>query len=346
MKKIPGILLIALLLGCIEPIHFDVSESPQVMVIEGSVQQGKGPHTLSISYTGELGKQVFQTIDDAQATLFNSEGETEEFVATGEGKYRTDGQIEGQTGVEYFIEVEVSGKIYRSLPEILPVKISIDNAYFALEKEEVFQEADRVQAKPYFKVYTESTLPEDQNDIFILWNLENVFVVTEIRCSPFGGPRSCYIRFPLSDQLLPVFDGTKLAPGSSFNHLIASKIVDYSFGERQTFLIFQNSITREAYDYWDKIKKVSQQHGSIFDVPPSAVKGNIYNISDPQDPVLGFFSALNTDTALISVTRFDLDEGFEQLPFCGLPGLYFRYEPACCNCLSLKNSSSDRPEYW
>ncbi len=57
---------------------------------------------------------------------------------------------------------------------------------------------------------------------------------------------------------------------------------------RYSILVKQYAIPREAYEFLELMRKNSEQMGSVFDPQPSAVRGNIYNVSDPEEPVIGF----------------------------------------------------------
>lgn len=55
--------------------------------------------------------------------------------------------------------------------------------------------------------------------------------------------------------------------------------------------VTQTAITREAYLYWDNIKKNSDNVGGIFSPQPSEIMGNIKCISNPDEVVIGYISA-------------------------------------------------------
>jgi hypothetical protein len=66
---------------------------------------------------------------------------------------------------------------------------------------------------------------------------------------------------------------------------------DERISVRYSINVKQYGLTKEAYNYWEIIKKSSQQTGSIFDPQPAQVNGNIHCISNPDEPVIGFVSA-------------------------------------------------------
>lgn len=57
-----------------------------------------------------------------------------------------------------------------------------------------------------------------------------------------------------------------------------------------SILVKQYSITEDAWSYWNQLKKTTEDLGTIFSPMPSQVKGNFQCTSNPEEPVLGYFS--------------------------------------------------------
>ncbi|MNK12319.1 hypothetical protein D3C87_303780 [compost metagenome] len=58
-----------------------------------------------------------------------------------------------------------------------------------------------------------------------------------------------------------------------------------------SILVRQYGLTKDAYEFMERMKKNTEQIGGIFDVQPSELKGNLVCISDPAEKVLGWISA-------------------------------------------------------
>ncbi len=86
---------------------------------------------------------------------------------------------------------------------------------------------------------------------------------------------------------------------------ITSEKLSYKY----SILVKQYTITKDAYDYWTLLKKNTEQLGSIFDAQPSASIGNIHNVNNPAEPVIGFISAGTASSNRIFIDRFT------QLPY-------------------------------
>lgn len=57
-----------------------------------------------------------------------------------------------------------------------------------------------------------------------------------------------------------------------------------------SILVKQYAITQSAFEFYEIMKKNTEQTGSLFDPQPSALKGNITNLTHPADPVIGYVS--------------------------------------------------------
>jgi hypothetical protein len=68
-----------------------------------------------------------------------------------------------------------------------------------------------------------------------------------------------------------------------------------------SLLLRQYALTPTAYDYWQNLKKNTEQIGSIFDAQPSEIQGNIHCVTHPAEPVVGFISASSIKTKRIYV---------------------------------------------
>jgi hypothetical protein len=77
---------------------------------------------------------------------------------------------------------------------------------------------------------------------------------------------------------------------------------------RYSILVRQIPLTLEAYNYWQIIQKNSQQLGTLFDLQPSQLTGNIRSVSNPDEPVIGFISAVTTSQKRLFIANTQLTD--------------------------------------
>ena len=60
---------------------------------------------------------------------------------------------------------------------------------------------------------------------------------------------------------------------------------------RYSLKVSQLTIGKDAFNYWEVLKKIQDSGGEIYTQQPYQVKNNLINVGDPEKPVLGYFMA-------------------------------------------------------
>ncbi len=81
---------------------------------------------------------------------------------------------------------------------------------------------------------------------------------------------------------------------------------DSTLTYRSSFLVKQFAMAPEAYFYWQIIKKNSEQLGTLFDLQPSQLEGNIHSLKNSNEPVVGFVSVSTAEEKRIFINNTDL----------------------------------------
>ena len=88
---------------------------------------------------------------------------------------------------------------------------------------------------------------------------------------------------------------------------------------RYSIIVEQRSLTKDAYDFWNELKKTTENLGGLFDPLPSKVIGNLRSKNDSEEPVLGYFSGGSTTQQRIFIRAADLPEDIWLYPFQACP---------------------------
>lgn len=91
--------------------------------------------------------------------------------------------------------------------------------------------------------------------------------------------------------------------------------------------IRQESLTKDAYQYYDLFQQQTQKTGGLVDTPPTALGGNVHNVAKQNEIVVGYFTASAVANQPYYLDRHDAGSA----PY---PGLFF----------ALTGRDSPRPE--
>jgi hypothetical protein len=80
------------------------------------------------------------------------------------------------------------------------------------------------------------------------------------------------------------------------------------FQVKYSILVTQYSIDEQEYGYWSKVRNIAQEVGTLYDVTPASIAGNIYCTDDSTETVLGYFSVSS-----VCSKRIFIKDSFQEL---------------------------------
>lgn len=111
-----------------------------------------------------------------------------------------------------------------------------------------------------------------------------------------------------------------------------------------SLLLRQYSLSEAALAYWEKVRTNYSDQGGLYTRLPLKIKGNLRNLSHPDEPVLGFFGASEVKSKRIFVGKIE-GLAIEYLD-CDPPvALGPKPEPGCYNC-KLEGGTNIKPSFW
>ena len=355
-------LWIFILLGfnsCVDQISFPLEKAAKErLIVSGLFTDLEGPHTVFLSQTTSQAREPlfsggFFTLNDKPRPVRNarvlllstSAGIGGQFQEVRPGEYELRGKFAQEDGMEFFLQIEIEGKIYRSEIQKMPTVIGSDSLSFSLERARLKDNPDAAQ----IVIRTETTLPNQVGGYYLRWMVDEAyFWDLTFFPNPFNTPPPNCIVFDFPDpERITFVNGNLLnRPGGKSNLVVAQRLVDQSFLSRHYFNVQQLSITQESYEYWRKVREVVNNTGSVFDSPPAAVRGNVFNVEDSEEVVLGYFEVAKSKVKRIYTTRADIPFFIEKV--CEyIPGKSSQlYKPTCLSCNVFPKSTSAYPDWW
>lgn len=344
---------------CIREIDYSVENADQdTLVVDGAFTDGPGPHILRLTRPGDIDKRIFVPVSGAVVTLSDDLGNQFNYDEIVQGPdvasfYRLM-DVQGIPGRTYHIEIRLpGGDIYHSRPEKMPQRVSIDSAEVRAGYFTSVNANGNVVKEPFAYLYAHTTTPAQPSTRYLRWDGEAVYIFNELQkiYYPIPPPQlQCFITNRISDQMMPLADLGIYQPGAAIVTQVGKRKIDRAFEDRIGFSIRQRAISREAYDYWQKIGQLIAPTGTIFDVPPARVYGNVENLTNPNRPALGYFEVSAVDSARVFTRNGLLGDEFllQDNPYCNYD--WSKWPPVnhreCDNCLLLEGSALQKPVWW
>ncbi|MBP6826191.1 MAG: DUF4249 domain-containing protein [Saprospiraceae bacterium] len=352
------LVIVLVLANCVRETDFFQSNTDQdVLVVSGAFTEGSGPHIVRLTRPGDSNKQAFESVGGAQITLSddagNQFGYQETFAPDGKTLDYRLYNIQGVPGRIYSIEIRLAnGEVYRSRPEKMPQPVPLDSVQV---RGEFFVSNDAngaISSEPRAYAYAYTTAPDQVAGRYVRWDADAVYIFNELPkiYDPFGVQHQCFITNRISDQNISLVDLSIYQPGTPVFEKVGKRKIDFAFESSICFSVYQHTITRDAFEYWQKISQLISPTGTIFDKPLSRVYGNVENVNDPGNPALGYFEISTIDTARVYTRNGLLGDDFllQDFPHCNYD--FSVWPPVnhieCHDCLTIPSSSLQKPDWW
>jgi hypothetical protein len=328
--KIYLFLIILLIISCKESYNPIVtSNNSNLLVVEGFINSGADSTIVKLSRTVTIANKT--TLNPESGATLVVESNANETFALKEGI--TKGTyyalpLNLNSTKKYRLKITSSkGAIY--LSDFVEVKESppIDNIGYEVKSDGLqinINTHDVNNKSVYYRwEYQESWIFYAKLNSLLVWNGTAVVdrnLTSDNIYQCWGNENSTKILLASSSKLAQ--DVIYQAP---INFLPSSS---EKLSEKYSILIKQYVLTKEAYEFWQNLKKNTESLGSIFDAQPSQLTGNIKNINDQSEPVIGYISVGTFQQKRIFVSKDSFPLFKVKYPFdCGIPELAIIKDP-------------------
>jgi hypothetical protein len=297
-----GLLVLAFMLdACIETFYPDIDGQESILVVDGMVTDAEDPCLVRLSRIFSYDDQYYPPEKGATVIILDGDGMPHYLEEKEAGSYYTDtASFRGRAGGRYQLQIILAdGTTYQSdyvtLKKAPPVE-SFDVRYEAVETR------DRGEFIHGLQFYLNTYDPENETRYY-RWEWTETWEFTVPMQAPELADRyRCWKSHKSSSILI-----------ANTKHLTADRIIDYPLHFVSTesnrlrilysLLVRQYAISPAAYEFWKTHEELEENAGTLFDPIPARVAGNIYNIDDPGEQVLGFFEASGLATRRIFVSN-------------------------------------------
>ncbi len=363
--RIIGLLLIFLSFNsCVEQIEFELEKTERErLIVSGTLTDLPETQVLFLSVTTSQTRQPLladaerkiYTLNDlprplqgAQVSLIsvseNGVGNSS-YHETLPGRYELENFARNPEDTEYQLEIQVGDQVYRSHPQRFSEIIGSDELSFSFERTRLDDNPDAAQVV----IQSEVTLPEQVGDYYLRWAVDEAYYWNlTFFPNPFNTPPpDCIVfGFPDPDRITLINGDLLNRPEGKSTQIVAQKLVDRTFLSRHYFNVRQLSISKDTYEYWRRVRVLVNNSGSVFDSPPASIQGNLYNVNDPDEVVLGYFEVARSKVSRIYTLPSDVPFLLEKICEYDPNRNRDQYDPACLSCSAFPNSQGNFPEWW
>lgn len=358
--------------ACVERIDFEAPPAHSQLVVEGMITDNPGPYTVKLSRAFGLDADsiVSNPVQQAQIRLYDDLGNTEDFIETTPGVYRTSGIISGQVGRAYHIRIETpEGQVFESEPDRINPVGEVEDIRFEFEPRTVVESFGEVKAD-VFNIYVDSrTWAEAGTEIYTRWRFTGTYeVITypELHFthtppySPYKNPFPCsgFILLPgppgsggtlmqVEDctcctcwanhfEETPQLSDTQLISGNEFRNVKVGEVPinNATFHAKYRVEVEQMSLSRTAFDFLKLVREQKENASSLFQPPSGEIRGNVKAINN-NNPVIGLVWATSVTKKSIFIHRSDVPYPVTPIDFITLPCYDF-----------YPNATATKPDNW
>jgi len=332
MKWIYLITMMTFFNGCITEIEPASIGYDDLLVVEGLVTDQSVKHVIKLSRTVPINSSESRPESNADVRVETSNQGTILFFEEEPGIYRSDLPISGRFETKYQLRITTKdGKEYLSseVEMVATPPIEAVVAEFVPKKLDTIGPALRNQGD--FNFYLDVLNNETSTRSFrYLWTeTYKIRMPNPSRWKWLGGSV-----FEFRNEDIPEEqEEFCFRYDSSRTIIVNSSLVDngsivkypfHSFDARSRRMnirysieVVQYGLSKESEKYWHGLAASSQTQGSLFDVQPGTITGNIRSTSDENESVLGIFEVAQEQRFRAYFRAFDFtSQGYQALtPF-------------------------------
>jgi hypothetical protein len=362
--------------ACITPFEpAYLSESGGILVVEGMILEGSATVVrLSRSKAPDAEGEDYRYVTDAAVYVLCSDGTEIPLRWNGvKGEYVPASAIDFKDGVTCALEIRADGKQYRS-DDLMPLQTPPIEALSYITRNDGTETEIRISTRDqegktaYYRwTYEEDWEIRAEYVALLRYDPERMLVV-EQSLETGNNRYYCWGRDVSNTVIL---GNARNMEGGVIKDQVLLQLKQEDAGSRFSYLysihVKQYAVSREAYEYFDNMRRNTQNTGSIFSPIPSELRGNIHCLTDPEEYVIGYIPATTEESDRLYIHASDIP-GMIPRYYCSeiisaksLMEVYqdgygisarntaetYSFRPVrCVDCTTHEHATKNKPAFW
>lgn len=306
------------LTACVKKIKITPPDKyADALVVDGAITDRPGPYTIKLSIASNAGNSSqYIPYKMCSVNISDNLGNKETLKENNPGEYKTDSLgIRGIVGRRYKIEITTpDGDIYASTEEELRDGIQIKS----LDAVHEYHDIDGYQ------FYLNAEEFAGSNDIYFYWALERTYKFqSDYSILYYYNGGNDFKIFPKYDSLFLGYR-TEVVPdvltidpktfqGNQITHfpLVFEDTHTKNISIRYCLTVKQYTLNEKQYKYWNTIRKMNDDQGSMYSKQVYQIRGNISSVNNSKI-AFGYFMVVGLSQKRIYVNRLPVSYSYEK----------------------------------
>lgn len=304
--------------GCTELISLDTPDTNRQLVVDGSVNNlNEGSWVKLSTSTSGLDAVGSNTLGQNASVSIIHEDRAFAYEEVEPGSYFLSPEVlQGRVGETYSLRIVTSdNRIYESEQVTIPEPVEIVSSRAALV--ELDSETDNGLAfiEYYHDVFVEFANGSNDQflkidnkgfaEVFVDYNLPFCGFTQELPRGPAAGLNCWSLRDPISSEIQLT---SNVGLDRNGNYEAKGVRVPFQYRARYVTTLTAHNMSAGSFSYWEKVQRQLESVGGPFDPPIEPLIGNLRNIEDAEDVVLGYFHAYGSSVENTCFDRFDVPD--------------------------------------
>jgi hypothetical protein len=299
------------------------ASNTNLLVVEGFIKSGQGPTTIRLSRTTDINDTILKPEIGAQLTVEGDDGSNFSLIENGSGVYSID-QLLLNGNAKYRLDIKTAdGKQYAS--DYSPVKNTppIDSITWQRENGGV-------------RIYANAHDPQNATKYY-QWKYEETWEFHSAYFSELKYVTDPVTTIPVAVEYKYPDLHTDTTIYKCWNTLNSSSIILGTTEKLTSAVVYlpvqyveprseklsvlysinlrQYAISQGNYFFLQKMKKNTEQLGTLFDPQPSEISGNIHCLTDTSETVIGYVEVSQEQVARMFISNSQVPD--------------WNYDPGC-----------------
>ncbi|RFN58379.1 DUF4249 domain-containing protein [Marixanthomonas ophiurae] len=304
------------LYGCVEEIDFETETFESALVVEATITNETKLQTITLSRTFQFEEDGPSAEANATVSVTDSMGNQYSFEETDiPGVYQSSTTFSAQPDRDYQLSIiTANGRSYSSSPVALESTTQIDDLYVERETNE--------SGEVGVSIFVDSYNPNEQETYYRFEYEETYKIVSPLRGSKdievisFNPPEVELVPKTREEEVCYATQQSKSILLASTNLLAQDRLSRYEvrfikrinpiISQRYSILVKQNSISRDTYRFYEKLKSFSESESLFSQVQPGFIEGNIFSLESDTEKVIGIFNVASVSSQRMFFNYSDL----------------------------------------